>query len=95
MAEIRIGHDQIRLEITSMEFRKGSLQLTAFGYPDWRKVQNLTGSQPLMLVGNDGNIVGTWHADVTEELALPRKIGPRLSSMTFHQELKFESISIL
>lgn len=90
MAELRVGHDQISLTISNLRFTNGEIQFQAVGYPLPSKLEKLTGSQPIVLVGDDGKIVSTWHDDLTELFAEVRKTAYYVDSLTVNQSLKFD-----
>ena len=73
MAELRVGHDQVVFPILyPIRLNKGKIWFTASGFGDPAKVKKLTGTQPLVLVGDDGEIIATWHNDLTENFAVAR-----------------------
>lgn len=91
MAEVRIGHDQVTLRVSGpVRFEKGSIWFTASGYGDPGKVEKLTGSQPVVFVGDDGQIIAAWHTDLTDNFAEAREY-PK-SYINFQQEWKILSL---
>lgn len=91
-AELRIGHDQVSLPVWSVGFKNGSLYFEAFGTVDNDKLKKLTGHQPLVIVTDDGQIVATWHADLTENFKEARERGAG-NTLTFHQVWNINSVT--
>ena len=90
MAEIRIGHDQVVLTINEpIRLEKGAIFFVASGTDKPEKVKKLSGSQPLVLVGDDGEIVAAWHDDLTENFTVARN-NP---TMHIRYEQKFTVLS--
>lgn len=91
MAELRVGHDQVVLTVRGpVKFRNGAIHLTAEGSVTNDKLQKLTGSQPIVVVGDDGQIIATWHNDLTESCAEARRF--KANYLYFNQEWKILSV---
>lgn len=91
MAELRVGHDQVILTVRGQaKFRNGAVHFTAEGSVTNDKLQKLTGSQPFVFVGDDGQIIATWHNDLTDSCAEARRSEARF--LYFEQEWKILSV---
>lgn len=91
MAELRVGHDQVVIPISGpITLDKGSIWFTASGFCDPEKLKKLTGSQPLVVVGDDGQIIAAWHDDLSNNFAEARR-HPE-SYINYRQEWKILSV---
>lgn len=92
MTEVRIGHDQLVLPVTYVSFDGTGISFTARGNVDTNKVQKITGHQPIVLVSYAGNIIATWHADMTENFREAREFGATHITFDQHWDINYVTV---